>query len=306
MLSAFLAAAPALANIVGGLFGKNTEEGETVTMEQLMPDWQKATGEQLSQWVQQYLKNYAPGQAYNGKFTAGATGIETQGLDQLQNLMNTPATGDLFSAGKQQVLDTLGGRYANPNESPWIKSMINLSKQNLSDQITSSRRQAGARGNYYSKSAISDESDLNERTLNNLNAVIGDFMNTERGRQFSAVPIAQSMDQYSTLTAPLAKIQASQSLGNLMRTIEQSDLESQYQDYLNQRKELSALPNTAQNMYSTSSQYGVPSWQMTDVQQTNTFGNIMDVITKLNTSALGEKGNIWDKLSKMIQGPQAK
>jgi hypothetical protein len=302
MLPQLLAMAPILAQMAGDIWGKKKNTGATITAEQMMPKWQSQTGQDLSTWIQQYLKNYVPGAGYTGQFTAGATDLEKSGLDQLGDIMKAPATGDLFAAGKQQVLDTLGGKYADASSSPYIKSMINLSKQNLGDLVTQTRAQRGARGTYFTKAGLKEEGLLNERTANALNATIGDWLNTERGRQFSAAPIAQQMDQYGTLTAPLAKVGASQTYGNLMRTIQQSDFESQYQDFVRQRQELSALPNQAQSLYSTRSEYGVPSWKMPDTQENNSLGNIMGILSKLNLAGFGDKGDIWTKLQSVLTG----
>lgn len=300
---AFWAAIPAIASLASGLFGKKKkEDGQTVSAQQMMPAWQSAVGEGLSSWIQQYMKNFVPGEAYGGKFTADMTDLEKMGLDQLGGVMNAPATGDLFAAGKQQIMDTLGGKYANPNESPFIKSMIALSKQNLGDLINTERANRGARGTYYTKAGVNAEGLLNERTQNYLNSVVGDFMNTERGRMFEAAPIAQEMDKYGTLTAPLAKIQASQTLGSLQRTIEQADLEAQYQDFERQRKEMAMPINSAQSLYGTQTQYGIPSWQMPSTQENNSLGNILGMISKLNFSGMSGSGDIWSKIAGLFGG----
>lgn len=297
IVAGLLAAAPAIFSLASSLFGKKKSGGETVTADEMLTADQKAVGGGLSSWIQQFLSAYQPGKDYTGAFTAGTTDIEKTGLEQLETLMGAPATGDLFAAGKQQILDTLGGKYADVNASPYIKAMVNLSKQNLGDLINTSRRGAGARGSYFSRGAMQDENTLNERTLNALNAVVGEFMNTERGRQFQAAPIAQSMDQYGNLTAPLAKIQASQSLGGLERTIEQADLEAQYADFKRQQEELSAVPGQAQSFYGQNVPYGLKSVTMPTTQENTSLGNILNMISKLNLSSLGGSGDIWSKVA---------
>lgn len=232
--------------------------GQTVTAEPLLPGFQLNTGQDLSNFVQKYLKLFNPGAAYEGQLSAPMTGLEGMGLDQLGDVLGGPTTGALYDSAKGQVLDTLGGRYADPSQSPFIRSMIDLAKQNLGDAITDARGRRGARGTYFTRAGIQEESRLSERTQNYLNSVIGQFMNAERGRQADAVPQAQALEQYG-LSAPLQKIAASQSLGSLERTLSQADFERQYADWRRGREELGAVPQTGLSLYGSSVPYGVKS-----------------------------------------------
>jgi hypothetical protein len=299
---AIWAAIPAIASIAGSLFGKKKSGGETVTAEQMMPEWQSKTGEQLAIWIQQYMGNFQPGAEYTGEFTAGPTSQETASLDMLTKFMgSSPLFGDLYSAGKGQIMDTLGGRYADPNESPFIKSMINLSQQNMGDMINQTRARRGARGTYYTKAGIQEEGDIAERSQNYLNSVIGEFINNERGRMFQAAPIAQAMDQYENLDAPIQKIAAGQSLGSLLRTIEQGDLEAQYQDFIRKREEMAMPIKEAGSLYGTSTEYGQKSMTAPFTESNSSFGNIADIISKLNFSGMGGSGGILSKLAGLFQ-----
>jgi len=219
--------------------------GETISEPPIVKK-QKDVGMQLGELLLSGLSKYSPGASYGGQLSADMSPFEKFGLGTLGKYLEAPATGELYGAGKQQIMDTLGGKFANPQESPYIKSMINLSKMNLADQIDVSRRGAGARGSYFTDSAIREEGRLGESTQNFLNTLIGQFIESERGRQFQAAPIAQEMDRYGMATAPLTQVGASQSFGALSRTLEQSDLERKYQDFLRQRGELSAMPGQAQ------------------------------------------------------------
>lgn len=277
------AAGVGISSLLGG-----DGEGD-VSQQQMMPDWQSAIGKQLAGWIEQYLPNFKPGEAYTGKLTAGATPYETQGLDMLGDYMNAPNTGDLFGAGKQQIMDTLGGKYADPNESPYIKSMINLSKMNLNDLITQARAQRGGRGTYYTTDALRQESQLGERTQNYMNTLIGQFIQNERQNMLNAVPQATAMDEYATTTAPLRKVSASQTLGSLNRLIEQSDLEKQYQEFVRQRQEMAMPVSTAQNLYGTNTNYGVMDYQN---QDQNPLMNLLSpLISGVGTGASG----LWNK-----------
>jgi hypothetical protein len=226
--------------------------GNSVTSTPNMPDWQLGLGENLSSWAQKFLSMYNPGQPYGGQLTVtDPTALEKMGLSELGGLLNQPATGDLFGAAKTQVMDTLSGKYADPATSPFIQSYTKLAGQNLRDSIDTSRRSAGARGSYFSRSAMNQESQLNERTQNYLNALIGDFLNSERGRQLTAATTAKDLEGFAS-DQTIKRVTASQTLGSLERVLEQADLENRYDAWLNQRTELSGVANVAGSVFGRS------------------------------------------------------
>jgi hypothetical protein len=299
---AFWAAIPAIASIASSLFGKKEKSGGTVTAEPMMPDWQTATGKQLSEWIQKYMDQYAPGEAYPGKLSAGMTSQEGTGLSLLDQFLGGAGIGDLFKAGKSQIADTLAGKYANPETSPFIKAMKDVSAQDLEDAINASRRGSGARGKFFSTASLGEEGDLTNRNLQNLNSIIGQFTQQERQNMLGAATTAQGMDQYENQTVPLSKIAASQTFGSLSRTLEQADLERQYTDYLRKRTEMATPINAAQNLYGTGGQYGYPNSQTKPIQSTNTFGDITNLLSKMNWNSMSGTGDIWSKLSGLFGG----
>lgn len=228
--------------------GGSSGSGGSVATQTNLPDWQEGIGEDLSSWVQKFLSMYNPGQPYTGRLSAsGPTSYERLGLTELGGLLGRPATGDLFGAAKSHILDTLGGKFMDPETSPFIKALSKLAGQNLEDSINDARGRRGARGTYFTRAGIQEESRLSERTQNYLDSVIGDFLNTERGRQFSAVDKARELEGFETDTA-VKRVTASQTLGSLERLLEQSDLERQYEAWLNQRNELSGVPGIARSV----------------------------------------------------------
>lgn len=297
----FWAAVPTIASLASGFLGKKKSGGDTMPAQSLIPGIQQDAGNAVSQYIQKYLSQYQPGKAYGGDFTAGMTGAENVGIEKLNQFLTDPGLGELFSSGEQQIMDTLGGRYANPNESPFIRSMINLSNMNLQDSIDASRRSAGSRGTYFTKSAIEGENRLRERANTGLDAVVGEFQNQERGRQFQAAPIAQMFDKYRKMDVPLAKIRASQDFGSLPRLIEQADFEARYNDFKRQQDELSKIPGQAQSLYNSSTSY-TPSYTNPVVEQNSSLANILGMVSKLNLGALQGKGSIWDKLLGVVKG----
>ena len=231
--------------------GSGSNGGSAVDVQSLMPAWQESLGGSLGGWVQKFLDLYKPGESFGGQLSVkDPTAIEKMGLGELGTLLGKPATGDAFAAGKAQIMDTLAGKYADPSTSPFIQSFSKLAGQNLQDSINTARGQRGARGTYFTKAGLQEESRLGERTQNVLNTLIGEFMNTERGRQLSAATTAKSFDEYET-DASLKRVGASQTFGALERTLEQASLERNYNAWLNQRSELKAIPGVGQSLFGT-------------------------------------------------------
>ena len=266
-----------LTDILGATLGKKKSGGDTMPEQIMLPGFQQDAGKAISEFIKKYMGQYEPGKDYTGEFVAPMTGSENTGINRLNQFLAAPELSGLFGAAEQNLTDTLGGRFANPNESPFIKSMINLSNMNLQDSIDASRRGAGSRGAYFTRSAQQDENKLRERANLGLDAVVGDFINQERGRQMQASPLAMAFEKYKTLDVPLAKIDAYQTYGSLPRLLQQANLESEYEDFKRKQGELSGVPGTAQNLFSTNTPY-VPSYTTPVVQSNNTFGNIMDII----------------------------
>lgn len=305
---ALLAALPGAASLASGFLGKKSSGGDEVAAQIGLPQFQQQTGQQLADYVSKYLSQYQPGKAYGGQFSAGMTGAESTGLDQLNNFLAAPGLGEAFNVANQNVMDTAGGKYADPNTSPFINSMVNLSRMNLQDSIDQSRRSAGSRGTYFTKSAIEGENRLRERANTGLDAVVGDFINQERGRSLTAANTALAFDKYKNMDIPLSKIDASQSYGSLPRMLEQADLERQYGDFFRQQGELSGVPQAANSLFGQNTPYQ-PAYQTPIVQQNDAFGNILSIISKLNLGGINnpdptkiDNRSIWDKLGTVLKG----
>lgn len=286
-------AAGGIANIFG--LGKKEKGSDKVDM---YPSWVKDNANLLSNWAKQYVNNFVPGEEYTGDYQAPATGYEQTGLSKLGQFLSSPGTGDLFNASKSQVMDTLSGKYADPNQSPFIQAMTALSNKNLEDQINAARASAGGRGKYFSTNAINQEGKIRENSVNNLNALIGDFINNERSRMFQAAPIAQTLDQYANMDVPLKQIGASQTYGNLERTIANADLESRYQDYLRQRTEQQVPIKVAQGLASGSAG---PEQLQSPVTESNSLSNILSLIGKLNFGGIQSGNSLWGNLNNLLK-----
>lgn len=264
----------------------------TVTQVPMQEDFQTKTGKQLAEWVQKYLANYTPGEAYSGSLTAPMTGLEATGQDQLKAFLAANGTGDLFGAARKQTLDTLGGKYMDPNTNPWISAMSKLSASNLEGSISDARRTAGSRGTYFKRSGVQDENTLRENAQGNLDVIIGQALEAERARQYGAVNTAAGLDQYENQTVPLSKIDASNKYGSLARLIQQGDLERRYADFTRQRGELSSLPTIAQDLYGTKVDYGVKSvTSKAPSTLMKMLGEAIPVVGSYNTASTGYDKN---------------
>jgi len=276
-------AAGGIMSIFGG--GKKKEGGGSVNLEDYYPSWMKTTANTLAPWVQKYLPQFQPGASYGGKLTTQATPFEETGLGILGKYLNAPNTGELFGAGRQQALDTLRGDYANPMTSPVIKSWKDLASLNLGDEMSKLRASRGSRNQYFSTETGAQEGDLVRRNQADLNALIGQFINQERGRQVNMVPQAAQMDEYEQALAPLKKIGASQTLGSLQRTIEQGNLERQYTDFVRQRKEM-AMPLDAASML-MGGQWGTGGTMNAPTTTSNPLASLFSQIPQLSSLLQG-------------------
>ena len=288
-IQGLLAALPAIFGIGSQLMPKEESGGEQV---QLVPEFQTELAKQLAGWASSNMGKFTPGEAYGGKLTAGMSPFESTGMDILNKYLSSNDLGSLFGMAEGQISDTLSGKYADPSTSPFIKSMSKLAGMNLQDEIDKTRASRGARGTFFTTQALDDERLLKERTQNTLNSIIGQFIQDERGKMLEAVPTAAKLAQYRTQGVPLAKIEAATSFGSLPRLIEQAGLESEYQDFLRKRKELTYPLEVAQGVIGTNRPFG-QSVTSPIVESNSMASNLMGILGNLNYSGAGQ-GNFWN------------
>lgn len=282
----------ALAGLGSFLGGKGGEQQQP-----LIPRYISQTGQNVADWVGQYINQYQPGKEYGGQFTAPMTGFESNSLDLLKQYMSAPNTGELFGLSKSHLMDTLSGKYADPETSPYIQAMTNLAAANLEKQTDLARRGQGARGTFYTKSGIQEERRLREDTQNYLNALIGQFIQGERGNMLRAVPQAAKMDEYESALAPLKKIGAGQTLGSLERIIQQADLERKYNDFKRQQSELSGVPGVGTSLFGTGTNvpYGIQNWQAPGADWGGMIGSIAPLL--MSSLKMGAGSDSYSGLS---------
>ncbi len=286
-------------SVVGDLFGKKEKGGDLIDT---TPKWLQELGKSLGDQVNTGLKNYTPGAAYTGDLNvAGSPTYQEQvSLDDLSKYLGEPGTGSLFDQASGQVSDTLAGKYADPNSSPFIQAMSKLAKNQLRESIDTERGRRGARGNYYTKAGVQAESKLQGNSMDQLQALVGQFIQNERQNMLGAATTAKGLDEYKNQTVPLKKIAAGQTYGSLTRMINQANLESQYQDYIRQRTELSNNQGTATTL--AVNQPNITPGQMRTPKYTvnNDLGNVMGALDSLTGGGQGGGGLDISSILKMF------
>lgn len=209
---------------------------------------QRKIDSNFSDFISKYLPGYVPGQAYTGKLSAPASPYENQGLNYLQKFLDNPDPSGLMGNASNVLNKTLTGGY-DPYTSPYYKSLRQGAQIEQGDAQNQLNAQLGARGKYFSSEALNENQQLQTRTTNYLQNILGQLAQTERQNQLSAVPQAADLNNKVTL-APVA---AASTFGALPRELEQKDLENAYQSFLNSRSELSSIPGLARGTFSGTS-----------------------------------------------------
>jgi len=210
---------------------------------------QKRKDAALADFVTKYLPQYQPGKPYNGQRTAGMSGYEGQGLEFLQQFLNSPALSQTGEAGKKQVMDTLAGNF-DPRSQPSFQASRDLFKLSEQDAIDTSNQQLGARNKYFSSERMREVGDITKRTALGTNALITQYLDNERERQMRAVPQALEYNALET-QAPLDRATAATTIGALPRQIEQYDLEAKYKDFIRQQDEFAGVISAASGVSSS-------------------------------------------------------
>ncbi len=275
-------AKPSWYNWVAPITNLGRSEGDPKTVD-LVPD---KTPEQLQAMrdlggvVTKYLPQYDPGKEWGGQYSAPLTRPEVKSTSLLNQYLDSSPTGTNYDAASRQLQATLSGGY-NPSTSPFYDSMRQASQVALQDQLDASRRDAGARGSYFTEGAQRDESRLRSDANNQLNQVLGQIYEAERQRQFQGIGLGKELDAYQNL-ARTGQIQAGMNYGSLERTVQDADLAARYNDFMRQQQERAAVPGIAQNLAGTSITYG-----QQQLQQPNSFQQIISALAPLAGSVAG-------------------
>jgi len=183
---------------------------------------------QLKDWLSSQLKSTS---GYTGKLTADETAQEKQSTSLLQKYLDS-SDSSLTTAAKKEYSDTLSSDKYDPASSGYYQAVKAEANKNLADTQSNIASQAAGGGSYWSGARLKAQSDSAEDTANSLNQTIYSLANQERQNKLTAASSAADLGQQETET-DLKKAAAAQEYGSLERTLEQSNLDKLYSDYLN-------------------------------------------------------------------------
>jgi hypothetical protein len=133
---------------------------------------------------------------YTGELTAGLTDAQKAALTTI----GAYQPGELYTAGKNSILDTLSGKY-NPIDSPYYAAMRSKLLSTGEDAVTSARQNANLYGGLTSTGMANVETKARASTANDINTILGTLFESERNRQTSVLPTALSYEQYPLTVA---------------------------------------------------------------------------------------------------------
>lgn len=178
--------------------------------------------------TQRYAGAFA--QPYANPFTAWMSPQETAGLQGIQSWAQQP--GQLEDVGRGLLAGTMQGEYLKPESNPFLRQMSEAMMGNMSDAIA-----AGSEGlgDIFSKAGVSyrgpAEQKMRQGALsdfsNAMTNLYGNTYESERNRQMSALPMAQSWAQM-----PYQRASSLMQAGTLPRQLQQGNLDKQYAEFL--------------------------------------------------------------------------
>lgn len=229
---------PAAVSLFGGGSKRKEQQVQTEPAGGQIPGFVLNAGSQIADFVSKFLPQFSPGEKYTGQLNAPITGAEQASQGFLGQFLDS-SIGDIFGAGKQNIIQTLSGGF-DPVTSDYYKGLRNEALRTRDEAIDAGNRAAAAGGSFYTDSRQRNTSDIAGRTSNFLTQTLGDLFNKERDRAQSALQLVPSLSTYET-EFPLRKAQAASTIGSVPRLIEQAALERNYNDFVRRREE-QALP----------------------------------------------------------------
>ena len=232
-----LGAAPTIINAFRG--GSTDQQEVQPQFFDLRNEDTKRVQSSLANFITQYLPNFKPGQPFGGPLVAPISPFETQGLGFLQKFLDQPSTSPIFGAGATNLTNTLSGGF-DPNTSQYYQALRDTAQFNRGRAVDQTNADLASQGRFFSTDRARQVGDINAQTGNYLNQVLADLANQERNRATSLIPAALQYEQYGQ-EIPLRRATAAATLGALPRTINQAELEAQYNEFRRQQAE-KALP----------------------------------------------------------------
>ena len=159
-----------------------------------------------------------PYQTYGGQRIADMTGLQTQGLNMIQN---TALNGSAEqNAARQNYTDTMSGKFLSPDSNPYLRSTVNQALGDVQGRINS---QFG--GNGYGTTAHQET--LTRNLTQAANDAYGQNYANERNNQMKGMAVADQMGNIDYNNA-----QQLIGVGDIQRQESQDQLNNQYSDWL--------------------------------------------------------------------------
>jgi hypothetical protein len=263
--------------LLKGLFGGG---GGTTSQELMMTPEQRAAMAKLSNFSETgNFGAFSAGQAQPlGYGDYSATGLESQGQSQLQQLLNGGIP-EQYKMGDEALRGFLT---TDPSA---IQAQFDPFKSQVQRQIGESdkalKRNAGFAGNLYSTDTVRGLGDIQARGNETLTSELARLTNEQANRRLQAVPLAYQSAE-AQQGARLQQIAASQQYGALTRQLNDASIKARDAELLRRRQELLLPIDAAKSVLGAQANYGVPT-----VQNPSPYADLLGLVGQIGGTALG-------------------
>jgi len=181
------------------------------------------------------------GEAYGGDRTAQMDPLQQAAYQKFSQYMNSGGSGNYMNDPQYQQAkglrgDVLGGKYLE-QDNPLVDYTRNkLMTEQVPDAMEQARRRQSIRGNYYSKAAVDQETDIMDNANDAMAGVYANQYGGELNRQMGMIDPAMRTAQTEG-QVPMTDINQMIQMGEFPRQLEQQEMDTQYNEWLRQRSE---------------------------------------------------------------------
>ncbi len=209
----------------------------------------------------------------------GITGIEQQGQNALQNMLNSGISKQ-YSVGDAALADYLK---TDPTDvSAQFDPFNNQVNRQIADSERALKRSAGALGNLYSTDTIRGLGDIQARGNETKASQLASLTDNALNRRLQAIPLAYQSAE-AQQAAQLRQIDASQNYGALTRQLNDASIKARDAELLRRRNELQLPIQAATAVAGQQANFGVPSIQ------TNPYGDLLGLAGQIGGQYLANR-----------------
>ena len=209
----------------------------------------------------------------------GITGIEQQGQDALQNMLNSGISKQ-YAVGDAALADYLK---TDPTD---VSAQFDPFNAQVNRQIAESeralKRSTGALGNLYSTDTIRGLGDIQARGNETKASQLASLTDNALNRRLQAIPLAYQSAE-AQQAAQLQQISASQNYGALTRQLNDASIKARDAELLRRRSELQLPIQAATAVSGQQANFGVPSIQ------TNPYGDLLGLAGQIGGQYLANQ-----------------